>query len=180
MTVNVAPVSSLTILDEQPHHKPVIEELLDAAFGPGRFAKSSYRLREGVSPIQSLCAVAERDGEILGSIRYWPIVLDYGDAKPAVEALLLGPLAVSPTAQKSGVGMALMKETLERARAQGWKAVILVGDEPYYARVGFSRLAAMGLTMPTPQDPNRLLGLNLVDGSLDGTQGKIVKNTADG
>ncbi len=168
-------LENIVLLDEAPGHLGAIETLLDLSFGPGRFAKSSYRLREGVKPLTELCAVAEIDGMIRGSIRYWPIVIEYGDVKPALPALLLGPLAVDPELRGKGVGIALMKHTLERAKQAGHQAVILVGDEPYYAKLGFSRLAAMGLEMPTPQDPNRLLGLNLVDGMLDGTAGQITR-----
>jgi len=168
-------LETVELLDEGPEHLGAIETLLDLSFGPGRFAKSSYRLREGVAPLKELCAIAKVDGVIKGSIRYWPIMIEYGAAKPALDALLLGPLAVDPELRGQGVGIALMKHTLERAKALGHKAVILVGDEPYYAKLGFSKLATMGLEMPTPQDPNRLLGLNLVDGTLDGTPGQIVR-----
>ena len=168
-------LENLVLLDEAPEHLQAIETLLDLSFGPGRFAKSSYRLREGVAPLKALCAVAELDGEIRGSIRYWPIRLDFDGKKPALDALLLGPLAVDPALRGQGVGIALMKDTLERARKAGHKAVILVGDEPYYSKLGFSKLAAMGLEMPTPQDPNRLLGLDLVPGTLDGTPGRITR-----
>lgn len=162
------------ILPEQPGDAAAINAVLDDAFGPGRFAKSSYRLREGVEPLPELGFVAKVGGEVIGSIRYWPVTVHY-EAKADVPALLLGPLAVVPTRKHNGVGMGLMKASLEAAKAAGHKTVILVGDEPYYARMGFSALACMGLKMPGPFDPSRLLGLDLDGPVLDGTPGAIQK-----
>ncbi len=156
---------------------PVIEALLDRAFGPGRLAKSSYRLREGVAPLAALCFVANDDktGAICGSIQYWPVLLKYDDGSTPAPALLLGPLAIDPDYQGKGIGQALMAHSLALATEQGHKAVILVGDEPYYAKAGFSRLGAFGLRLPGPFDPNRLLGRNLVEGTLTGNPAAIIK-----
>ncbi len=156
---------------------PAIEALLDRAFGPGRLAKSSYRLREGVAALDELCFVAldDKTGDLLGSIQYWPIMLTFDDGSDPAAALLLGPLAIDPAYQGKGIGQALMSHTLALATDQGHKAVILVGDEPYYAKAGFSRLGGFGLRLPGPFDPNRLLGRNLVEGALTGRNAAIVK-----
>lgn len=156
---------------------PAIEALLDRAFGPGRLAKSSYRLREDVAALSDLCFVARDDktGAVCGSIQYWPVTLKFDDGSTPSQALLLGPLATDPDFQGMGIGRALMAHTLQLAAQQGHKAVILVGDEPYYAKVGFSRLGAFGLRLPGPFDPSRLLGRNLVDGALTGNPAAIVK-----
>ncbi|MGB0920800.1 MAG: GNAT family N-acetyltransferase [Alphaproteobacteria bacterium] len=175
MTASVTePVSEFVVLPETAGDEPLIENLLDEAFGPGRFAKTAYRLREGIKPLPDLSFTAKVDEALIGSIRYWPVQVEYAD-KPTLPALLLGPLVVTPTRKSNGVGLALMTKSLEAAKQSGHKTVILVGDEPYYSRVGFSILAGMGLSMPGPVDPTRLLALDMDGPLLDGTPGRIVK-----
>jgi predicted N-acetyltransferase YhbS len=153
------------IVAESPEHLAAIEDLLDTAFGPGRYAKTAYRLREGTRPIPELSFVALRDGEVIGSVRFSAITLG------GAPALLLGPLAIHPDHKNRGHGLALMRAGLERAKAAGHRLVVLVGDEPYYARAGFARLPAGRVQLPGPVDPARLLGLELVPGALEGVGG---------
>ncbi len=156
---------------ERPEDTGQIELLLDKAFGPGRFAKTAYRLREGVGFIPDLSLVAWEDGVMRGSLRYWPI--EIGDTRTS--AILLGPLAVDPEQRGRGIALRLMELSLEKAAALGHRIVVLVGDEPYYARVGFSAAAARGLRMPGPVDRTRLLARELVPGALNGISGLIHK-----
>ena len=119
---------------ERPDDGPQIEALVDLAFGPGRFAKTTYRLREGVEPDGRLGFVAEaRAGALLGSVRFWPIMVG------GKLSLLLGPLAVHTASRGRGIGVALMTHGIEAARAAHYETVLLVGDETYYARVGLDR-----------------------------------------
>ncbi|MBL4806287.1 MAG: N-acetyltransferase [Rhodobacteraceae bacterium] len=149
-----------------------VEYLYDLAFAPGRTALSSYRLRNGVAPVASLSLVVRDEYDALaGAIRYWPIVI--GEARHS--ALLLGPVAVHPTRQGEGLGNMLMIDSLNRAKAEGWERVILVGDEPYYHRFGFTREQADSLEFPPPTNPARLLARALVVGAFDGVTGKIMK-----
>lgn len=159
------------LAEEAPEDGPEVEALFDLAFAPGREALSSYRLRDGVPPVARLCLVA-RDpayGVVAGAIRYWPVVV--GEA--ASPALLLGPVAVHPTYQGEGLGGLLIEESLERARGEGWSRVILVGDESYYRRFGFTR--AERLRFPPPTNPDRLLHRALVPGAFDGVEGEVRK-----
>ena len=143
-----------------------VEALYDLCFAPGREALSSYRLRDGVSPVAKLCLVArDPEGILGGAIRYWPVRI--GKA----EALLLGPVAVHPTRQGEGLGGILMEESLERAR--GWDRVMLVGDAPYYGRFGFGRLE--NVIMPPPTNPDRILGRDLTTGAWQGVQGQVTR-----
>jgi predicted N-acetyltransferase YhbS len=103
-------------------------------------------------------------GILGGAIRYWPVLV--GDAP----VLLLGPVAVHPTAQGEGLGAALIRESLETAR-QDWARVMLVGDYPYYKRFGFEKLE--GVEMPPPTNPERTLGLELQPGGWDGVTGQV-------
>jgi predicted N-acetyltransferase YhbS len=129
-----------------------VEALYDTCFAPGREALSSYRLRDGVPPVARLCLVArDPDGILAGAIRFWPVRVG------RAEALLLGPVAVHPTRQGEGLGGLLMREGLERATEDRWPRVMLVGDEPYYRRFGFTRLD--GVEMPPPTNPARVLGI---------------------
>lgn len=143
-----------------------VETLYDLCFVPGRTALSSYRLRDGVDKVADLCLVLRGDDGILkAAIRFWPVRVDWA------RALLLGPIAVHPTAQGEGLGAILMRDSLMRAQATGWMRVLLVGDAPYYARFGFSRLD--GVIMPPPTNPDRVLGLALVPGAWDGISGEV-------
>lgn len=147
-----------------------VEWLYDLAFAPGRRALSSYQLREGVPQVADLSLIARDDlGVLGGAIRYWPVKIGAAEAP----ALLLGPVAVHPTRQGEGLGALLLGETLAKARAGGWRRVVLVGDEPYYRRFGFSRDAARALAFPPPTNPARLLARALEPGGLDGVEGEI-------
>lgn len=158
-----------TLRHERPEDGPAIDALLDKSFGPGRFAKTAYRLREGVACIDALSWVAEEDGEIRGTIRYWPVKIG-GQA-----SLMLGPVAVMPEHRGRGMAVELMKRTLALAAEMGHRAVILVGDEPYYARVGFAKVPPGTMTMPGPVDYARLLGRDLAPGGLAALSGAITK-----
>jgi predicted N-acetyltransferase YhbS len=143
------------IRPERPEDAPLVAALNEASFGPGRFAKSAYRLREGVDPVAGLSFVAVEVGELRGSIRFWPIAIGME------KSLLLGPLAVQCDQRGRGIGIALMKRGIEEARAQGHSSIILVGDEPYYVRVGFAALPPGRLRFPGPVDQARILGQSL-------------------
>lgn len=145
------------------------EALLDDAFGPARFLKTCQRLRDGSAPAPGLALVAtDSVGGLIGTLRLWP-VLAGGRA-----ALLLGPLAVAAQARSLGVGGALICESLARAADFGHRAVLLVGDAPYYTRFGFERRFTERLTMPGPVERARFLGLELVDGALLSVQGRVI------
>lgn len=155
-----------TLHRENPEDCWEVEALYDLCFAPGREALSSYRLRDGVAPVGALSRVArDAHGVLGGAIRYWPVQVS------GQGALLLGPVAVHPTRQGEGLGGLLIRETLDRARRDGWDRVILVGDAPYYARFGFARLD--GVTMPPPTNPARVLGRALVAGAWEGVSGAV-------
>jgi predicted N-acetyltransferase YhbS len=161
------------IRHEAPADALHIEELTEHSFGPGRFVKSAYRLREGVDPEQRLGFVAIEDGAFRGSVRFWPVFVG------ASPALLLGPLAVQSDQRGRGIGIALMNRGIEDARAGGHRAIILVGDPPYYARVGFAAIARGRIKFPGPVDPARVLGLALADGALGALEGSVRRTRLD-
>jgi predicted N-acetyltransferase YhbS len=161
------PALSCQIRLETPADARDVEALNADSFGPGRFTKSAYRLREGSMPLPGLSFVATDDKVLRGSVRFWP--LRVGQNK----ALLLGPLAVEAQQRGRGIGIALMQAGIDAARAQGWRSVLLVGDEPYYARVGFSRLPQGRVTFPGPVDASRILGLSLTANALLDLSGQV-------
>ncbi|NCO86209.1 MAG: N-acetyltransferase [Rhodobacterales bacterium] len=145
-----------------------VEALYDLCFAPGREALSSYRLRDGVAPVATLCLVArDDDGTLAGAIRNWPVRVG------GKWALLLGPVAVHPTRQGEGLGALLIYRAIELAREGGWSRILLVGDAPYYSRFGFQRLDGVG--MPPPTNPARVLGLALRPGAWDGVVGPVTR-----
>ena len=147
-----------------------VEYLFDLAFAPGREALSSYRLRDGVPRIDELSLVARDATEgIAGAIRFWPVRI----GEVGRNALLLGPVAVHPTHQGEGLGASLIWDSMEKARKSGWQRVILIGDESYYRRFGFS--CAKSLEFPPPTNPARLLAVALIEGAMDGVSGLVRK-----
>ncbi|WP_018262792.1 GNAT family N-acetyltransferase [Methylobacterium sp. WSM2598] len=158
----------IQIRDERATDIAARERLLDTCFGEARFTKTCERLREGRLPAEGLALVAEQDGRLVGTVRLWDVA-----AGPRRPALMLGPLAVEPGLQGLGVGGTLMRAALARAAALGHRAVILVGDAPYYARFGFAAEAVGALWLPGPYARERFLGLDLAPGALAGAAGLV-------
>src|SRR5690348_1102720 len=148
------------------------EALLDACFGENRHMRTCQRLRDGRLPAAGLAFSAVWEGRLVGTVRLWDVCAG------GIPALILGPLAVDPACRNLGVGTALMMRVLAAARARGHRAVILLGDAPYYASFGFSAAKTASLTLPGAFERERLLGLELDAGSLDGAWGMIVPTGA--
>ncbi len=149
------------------------EVLLDEAYGPSRFARAAGRLREGRVPADGLSLVAVDHGRIVGTVRLWHVV-----AGPGRAALLLGPLAVDPAHRNRGIGTALMRRAIARARLAGHCAIVLVGDAAYYSRFGFTAAPTGELWMPGRYDRDRLLALELRPEALAGARGLIAATGA--
>jgi predicted N-acetyltransferase YhbS len=148
------------------------EALLDACFGDNRQMRTCQRLRDGRAPAEGLALSAVTRGLLVGTLRLWHV------SAGGVPALLLGPLAVDSAYRKLGVGAALMRSAIAAATARGHRAVLLLGDAPYYGRFGFSAEKARDLTLPGAFERERLLALELVEGALDDAWGMIVPTGA--
>jgi predicted N-acetyltransferase YhbS len=144
-----------------PSDSAAIAALQERAFSPGRFARTAYRLREGAATLSQYCRVCQIGGQVIAAVRFTPIEIG-GNAG----ALLLGPLAVDPAFANQGHGRGLVREAMEAARADGIGLVVLVGDLPYYEKLGFRRIPPGQITLPGPVDPSRLLAAELVPGAL--------------
>lgn len=160
-------MNDLAILSETADDAEAIDRLNERTFGPGRYAKTAYRIREGVSHLLDLSFTARIGTLLVGSIRLSPIRIG------TAPALLLGPLTVEPPFRDQGIGKTLITRALDEARNKGYRLVVLVGDEPYYGKAGFKRIPKGQATMPGPVDPARLLVAELVDGAFAGVTGAI-------
>jgi predicted N-acetyltransferase YhbS len=161
---------------ERPGDAEAIEPLLDRTFGETRQQKTVYRLREGIRPVPELCFVATDDhGEMLASLRFWPIQVDGQGEPPAdgPQAILLGPLAVEPKQQGRGIGRALVRQGLDTARRMPVELCVVVGEPEYYQPYGFVPATPQGLILPGPVEPRRFQVLELKPGALEGVRGRI-------
>ena len=158
----------IAIREEMSNDVAAREALLDAAFGEARFAKAAERLREHRLPAAGLSFVACEATRVIATVRLWDIV-----AGPNRPALLLGPLAVASGRRNRGIGTSLMRHALREARRLRHRAILLVGDAPYYGRFGFTCERTSRLWLPGPFEQHRLLGRELVAGALDGAGGLV-------
>ena len=158
---------SLTIQPETASDATAIERLHERTFGPGRYARTAYRIREGGPHALALSFTARIGTLLVGSVRLTPVRIG------ETPALLLGPLTVEPPFRARGIGRALIDRALEDARRGGHKLVMLVVDEPYYGRCGFRQVPTGRAVMPGPVDPARLLVAELMPGAFDGVSGRI-------
>lgn len=151
---------------------PKVSELHAAVFGPGRFTRTAYRVRERApgdkSQLSPLNRVAMQGSRMIAAINFSSIRIG-----GKTGAVLLGPLAVDPAFNGQGNGRRLLAEALEEAKAQGVRLVVLVGDEPYYGRFGFKRVPPGRITFPGPADPARILAAEIEPGAATEYQGLI-------
>lgn len=158
----------LIIRPEQPSDAEPIERLHERAFGPGRFARTAYRLREDASPRLDLSFTALVGTLLVGSVRLTQV------AAGTTSAFMLGPLTVDPAFENRGIGAALMRRSMEAARATDRKLILLVGDAPYYSRFGFRRVPPGQLRLPGPVDAERFLAAELAEGALAEAAGAVL------
>ena len=158
---------SVTIAPERPEDAEAIERLHERTFGPGRYARTAFRIRERMEHRLDLSYTARIGTLLVGSV--WLTSVCIGETS----ALLLGPLTIEPPFRERGIGLALMQRALAAAKAGGQRLVVLVGDEPYYAKAGFKRIPKGRARMPGPVDPRRLLVAELAQGAFEGVSGPI-------
>lgn len=158
---------AITVLTETLDDGPAIERLVARTFGPGRFVRSAFRIRERVKHDLKLSFTARIGTLLVGSVRLTPILIGQ------TPALLLGPITVEPPFRSRGIGRILIERALQAAKEQGHGAVLLVGDEAYYGRLGFKRTKRGQITMPGPVDPARVLVAELSEGLLETLNGPV-------
>ena len=148
----------IEIVPERPDlHASAIEALYDRTFGPGHFAKTAERLREGNASLPDVTRVALEDGRVIGVCRVWPIFVGID----RISAVFIGPVAVSPDFQGQRLGLTITGEALEAATKAGWGAAIIIGSPRYFGELGFTRVAPDRFLFPGPQDMSRVMVRNL-------------------
>ncbi len=169
-------IAAFVFQTEEPAHHDEIENIHAETFGPGRFARAAFRIREGGPHARalSLLAISPATGSIAGSVRQTPVTIGGRG-----NALLLGPLAVRPDFKNLGIGRKLMGMAVDAARAAGYDLMVLVGDPPYYAPFGFKPVAAGQLQLPGPVDPRRVLACELSENALARFSG-MIRNASAG
>ncbi|WP_028350480.1 GNAT family N-acetyltransferase [Bradyrhizobium murdochi] len=168
----ISDAAPFAIRSERASDVAAREALLDACFGDNRHMRTCQRLRDGRTPAEGLSLSAVSQGRLVGTLRLWHV------SAGGIPALMLGPLAVEASSRQLGVGAALMDHALAAAKARGHRAVVLLGDAPYYARFGFSAAKTAELRLPGAFERDRLLGLEICEGALDGACGMIVPTGA--
>jgi len=159
----------IEILPENPAlHADAIEALYDRTFGPGHFAKTAERLREGNASVPDVSRIAVSDGAVIGVCRVWPILVGTGE----VSALFIGPVAVDPGFQGQRLGLTVTGEALEAATKAGWGAAVIIGAPGYFGELGFEQVAPDRFTFPGPQDMARVMVRDLA-GSATELSGKV-------
>jgi predicted N-acetyltransferase YhbS len=161
------PADQPILTRERPEDASIVEALIDRAFGPGRFAKTAERLREGNHPLGDLSFVAWRGHDAVGCVRLWPVSIG------ATPALLLGPFAVDAAHRSQGLGATLINRACEAAAEAGHALVLLVGDADYFAPLGFSAAPARAVVMPGPVDQGRVLARALKEGGCENLSGPV-------
>jgi predicted N-acetyltransferase YhbS len=157
-----------TLTAEKPEHGDAIERVLDRAFGPGRFAKTSERVRERGAVLEhALSRVAlDEAGDVIGVCRIWRV-------EAGVPLYFLGPLAVDPGAQSAGLGLKMVQDCVAACRAIGASGIVLVGAERFFRPAGFMLAPADRISLPGPVDPRRLLWLEIRPGGFDKASGEL-------
>jgi len=158
---------AVTILAETAADAAAIERLHERTFGPGRFARTAYRLREKISHRRELSFTARIGTLLVGSVQMTPVRIG------ETSAFLLGPLTVEPAFRDRGIARSLIARAVAEARSKGHRLVILVGDEPYYGKLGFKAAAKGTIVLPGPVDPARVLLAELVEGASAGVRGAV-------
>ncbi len=144
-----------------------MDALIERAFGPGRLAKTAERLRETNHPLADISLVAWAGDEAVGCVRMWPVHIG------RTPAVLLGPFAVEDAWRSRGLGSELITAACEAAERAGHSLVLLVGDEPFFAKLGFTSAPAGQVVLPGPVNPRRVLWRALKPGALEGVEGAV-------
>ena len=135
-----------------------IIKLLHKSFGPGRFVRSVYRLREKNDRDTEFSYIYELNNQILSSISYYKTFLNND-----INGLLLGPLAVDPEHRGKGYGVELVKYTIALIKkTTAYDFILVIGDYHYYEKFGFKKINNT-FSFYGPVNSEKVLILPLID-----------------
>ena len=144
--------SSISIISASAKDSDWIEQLQARVFGPGRFARAAFRVRESFPSDLSLGFIALVEGKSIGSVSMTPISV------ASINGHLLGPLVTDPDFRGLGTGRMLVNEATSGALENtSGKFVLLVGDLSYYGSMGYMQTKPNAIKFPGPVDPGRIL-----------------------
>ena len=161
------------IVEERPRDRAAVHDCARLSLGERLTDSPAARMRAGTSPVPGLSMVALEHGAVVGTVRYWPVLIGTG-----TKAVQLGPVAIHPDFRGRGYSRLLIRASLDRAQALGHRLVVLIGDPALYRRYGFEPALLRGVTLPEPGDRERLQILALVPGALEGLAGVVVPDSA--
>ncbi len=142
--------------------------LCDNVFGPGRFSKTAFRIRENYKGHDDYGFCAWSGEQLIGAIHFTPILIGQ-----IPSGYLLGPLVVSPSYSGQRLGLKLIDHGINQALSDKAQLILLVGDYAYYNKVGFEIVPRHKLKFPGPVDPSRLLFKELQRDSLQALSGLV-------
>ena len=161
---------TLRLGPERDGQRRAVNALIEQAFGPGRFAKTAERLREGNKTLAHFSMVASEGDKVLGAVRLWPIRIG------ETPCLFLGPIAVDQAARSQGLGAELVRASLRAMEADAGldaKAVLLVGEAGFFEPLGFCRVPPGAALLPGPVDARRIFWRPIRHAPLEGVQGRV-------
>lgn len=173
---------NLTIRLETPTDYRAVEELTREAFWGCMDHPTCagehllvHKLRSSPAFVPELDFVAETEGKLAGHIIYSKskIVADNGQE---TETLTFGPLSVLPAYQKMGIGSALLRYSIAKAKELGYRAILICGHPDYYPRFGFRRAKRYHITNSRGDSFDSFMALELYDGALDGISGRFYED----
>ena len=160
-------VSALAFALERPQDGPAVDDLIDRAFGPGRYAKTAERLREGGLLLRGMSICAWEGERLVGAVRQWRVLIG------ETSAVFLGPFAVAHDWRNRGLGRSLIRRAGVLADAAGERLTLLVGDQAYFVPLGYEPVPPGRAALPGPVDPRRVLWRAGAEAAFEGVSGAV-------
>ncbi len=155
---------------EEPRDIPQIYIVNQLAFGQPGEANLVNALRD--SNALTLSMVAESDGEIIGHIACSPVTIESESSN--FDALGLGPMAVLPGRQRTGIGSQLMEASLKECEKSRYGLIVVLGHPDFYPRFGFTSASQHEITWEGEAPDEAFMVRELKKGALPKVRG-IVK-----
>ena len=155
----------MIIEQESPNHYEAVYKLIKIAFenaehSDGNEHKLTEKLRNSLSFVPELSLIAKIESQIIGHIMFTISKIN------GKEILTLAPVSVLPNYQNQGVGSALIKEGLKKAKYLGFIGVTVVGNPEYYKRFGFEKASKWKILSPFEIEEKFFMATELIPHTL--------------